>query len=259
MIEDPAGGLTFEWKEGRRKQRARITFFFVLAVAMHAGFFYVFKVVYPVSTESLPMPSRVLLLSDDDPAVRALLAEVEDRTAAYSPSLGSDVGNVSLSAYTTYQPSFAEHELKLLDPPVNVAKRLPLPGTLNGPLLLPEPESIPLPDLPKVKPKPPGPQRPVLAIGGELAQRKLTYRPELDDIFSPSSDAVATFALAVDEAGIVEYCLPDDDLGDRSEALRRAASQADLKALGKELFKLRFETAPGEGAHLTWGTVTVEW
>ncbi|MGK0188849.1 MAG: hypothetical protein ACI9R3_004663 [Verrucomicrobiales bacterium] len=261
---DPANGLTFEWQEKRHKQLARIAFYFVLAVVLHAGFFYVFKVVYPSSTQSLPLPARVMLLSEDDPAVRAVLAEVEDRTAAYSPYLGTDVGTVSLRKYTTYQPSFAEHQLELRDPPANVAKRLPLPNALGGAALLPKAESLPAPSI--VQPDnhlPPGPRHPALTIGGHLAQRVLEHRPLLDRIFSASSDAVVTFALSVDEAGIVQSCLPDDNLhSDQSEALRRAASQADLKALGRQLYQLRFNSVPGKGNpkdDLTWGFVTVEW
>lgn len=252
--------LTFEWTEGRTKQRARIAFYFVLAAVLHAGFFYIFRVIYPSSNPNLPIPSRVLLLSNDDPAVRAVLAEVEDRTAAYDTSLGTIVGSVLLSDYTMYQPSFADHELQLQDLPLKVAKRLPLPDTLNGSPVVPPPVQPPMPDLPPRQLLPTGPQQPVLAFGGGIGKRELLYRPELTGIFSQSSDLVATFTLGVDAAGIVRYCLPDEEFqADQSEALRRAAFQADLKAVGRSLYQLRFKPSPESGMGLTWGSATIEW
>ncbi|MDA0811480.1 MAG: hypothetical protein O3C21_03670 [Verrucomicrobia bacterium] len=251
-------GLTFEWADGRNRQRLRIAFFLIIALIVHAGFFYLFRVVYPTTRQSLPMPSRVLLLSENNLAMRALLAEVEDRTAAYDPSLGSTVGSAQLSDYTTYQPSFAGHELELKDPPVGVANRLPLPDAFAGPPLLPTPTKAPLLELPRRQLLPPGPTKPALAFGGDLAKRELVSTPDLAGIFSESSDVVATYTLAVDAAGIVQSCLPDQDFqADQSEALRRAASQADLKALGQSLYQLRFKSTGGTG--LTWGFTTVEW
>ncbi len=238
----------------------RIAFFLVIALVLHAGFFYLFRVVYPTTRQSLPMPSRVLLLSENNLAMRAVLAEVEDRTAAYDPSLGSTVGSAQLSDYTTYQPSFAGHELELKDPPVGVADRLPLPDAFAGPPLLPAPTKAPLLELPRRQLLPHGPTKPALAFGGDLANRDLLSSPDLAGIFSESSDVVATFTLAVDAAGRVQFCLPDEDFqADQSEALRRAASQADLKALGHSLYKLEFKPDSSGGTGLTWGFTTVEW
>ncbi|MEZ5323776.1 MAG: hypothetical protein R3F19_01725 [Verrucomicrobiales bacterium] len=256
---DPDKGLTFEWSDDRNQQRLRIVFFLIIAIVLHAGFFYLFRVVYPTNTQSLPIPSRVLLLSENDPAMRAVLAEVEDRTAAYDPSLESSVGSAQLSDYTTYQPSFAGHELELKDPPANVTDRLPLPNVFADPPLLPALKKAPLLELPRRQLLPPGPTKPVLAFSGDVAKRELVSSPDLAGIFADSSDVVATFTLAVDSAGCVHSCLPDEDFqADQSEALRRAALQANLKALGDSLLRLRFkpeDTGPG----LTWGGVTVEW
>ena len=251
-------GLTFDWNESVARQRLRLAGFIFMAVVLHAVFFYIFRVMYPASERSLPMPSRVLLLSDSDPTVRAVLAEVEDRTAAYDPSLSTTGGSIRLADYTTYEPSFSDHEPQLKSPPITVADRLPLPDALRGKVILPKAAPLRSPERPR-QILPEGPTEPVLALLGGLANRHLLQPPDLSSIFSEDTDAVATFTMGVNASGVVQYCLPDEDFqADQSEALRRAQSQADqLEALRRALYQLRFRPDPAAG--LTWGFVTVEW
>lgn len=245
----------FHWHEPRTRQRLRLAGFIFLAVVLHAAFFYVFKVVYPASTRSLPMPSRVVLLRGDDPNVRNILAEVEDRTAAYDPSLGTTVGNVALS---TYRPSFVGHKPELIAPPVLVAQRLPLPDALEGSPLLPDPDRPPAPARESALQPPAAAQQPLFALGGAIASRGLRSPPRLEGLFTGDTNAVATFAIGVNASGVVQHCIPDEDFLANQEALLRALSQADqLEALRRTLCQMRFEPAPGAG--LSWGFVTVEW
>jgi hypothetical protein len=154
--------------------------------------------------------------------------------------------------------------LLLKDLPIDVADRLPLPEALLGRSTLPPPEQLPPPDRPPREPLPIKPEQPALAFGGRIARRPLLRQPELGGIFDVDANAVTTFAIGVDAAGVVRYCMPDEDFqADQLEALRRAQSQSDqshadrLKELRQALYQMRF--VPESGVGLTWGFVTVEW
>ena len=258
-VED-RGALIFEWKESRTRPRLRIVWFLIVAALLHAAFFYVFRVVYPSTSRGMPIPSRVLLLSSDDPNVQALLAEVDDRTAAYSPDLGVEVIEPQLIDYTRYVPSFAEYQPGLKDFPVRLEERLPLPDAIGGAVQLPEVEPLPEPIAapPERLLLPPGPTEPVLAIGGSLSDRPVVNAPDLTGIFEGTMDARAVFTIGVDASGSVRFCLADEEFqADQSEALRRAASQANFQQLGERLFALRFE--PDASRELTWGFASIEW
>ena len=263
LTESKTSGLqmTFNWRDSRLPQRARLVQFLFFAFILHVGCFYVFQVVYPSTPRTHPNPSRVVLLGESDPAVRAILENVEDRVAAYSPDLGSPVGTVRLETYSRYRTSFADHVPLLKDLPDQVTRRLPLPGTSTNGLLLPEAGELPESLIEPVPPLPPGPEKAILVFGGALANREVVHRPEFKDIFPQELDTVATYSLGVNASGVVEFCIPDEGFhGDQTEALRRARalSRADeMAALRRALYQLRFKPEPGSG--LRWGHVTIEW
>lgn len=103
------GALVFN-HDGRGSLLVRYFGLFVAAsFAAHWFGFYLFQVVNPVTGRIEPVPRRVTILDPSQPAVAALMRQVDDRTVFLRPaSSGSDV-RVHLSDHSVrFRPSFAD-------------------------------------------------------------------------------------------------------------------------------------------------------
>jgi hypothetical protein len=234
---------TFEWREPRMRQRLRLLCFFLVAVVIHAGCFYVFQVVYPSSTRGIPVPMRLMVLSPNDPAAQDVLQEVEDRVVGYGLSPGDRAVTVSLE--NNYQPSFAGYRPKLRDLPQGSITRMPLPGAFDGDVLPPA-TSTAGGERRESVPGPHEPTEPLVVFGGALSDRIVTLLPKLGKLFAKNHGTLATFTVGVNRAGVVEYCLPEEEF--RAD---------DLDALQSALIQFRFE--PRSEGGIVWGTAIVEW
>jgi len=119
-VEWPKGRLLFQWSD-HRVPVLPLGIFLVIALGAHLFGFYLFQVVYPVSGRVEPVPGRVRLLDPAQPAVSALMRQIDDRLVFLRPaSSGADV-RVDLRDYAVpFRPSFSGRELKF--------RRMPMPG-----------------------------------------------------------------------------------------------------------------------------------
>jgi hypothetical protein len=125
------GALVFS-HDGRGSVVAKYFGLFVaVSFAVHWFGFYLFQVVYPVTGRVEPVPRRVTVLDPTQPAVAALMRQVDDRVVFLRPaSSGSDV-RVNLGDHSVrFRPSFADR------PPAFRAKKVeavPEPKTQTPP------------------------------------------------------------------------------------------------------------------------------
>jgi hypothetical protein len=85
MPPEQGPGLVFDWARGRRSLIA-LAGFLLFSVLIHGSGFYLFQVVYPPPIRVEPEGDAIAVLDRRDPAVRALLQRVRDRSVLLFPS-----------------------------------------------------------------------------------------------------------------------------------------------------------------------------
>ncbi len=189
-------GLLFAWGS-RKAVVAHLGLFVAISVGIHFFGFYLFQVVYPVTARVEPVPSRVHLLDPSNPAVSALMRQIDDRLVFLRPaSAGAEV-RVDLADHSVeFRPSFAEGGLNFL--PVPLAEFPGDEGDGFG-VVLPPVERLPMPETTLRS----------WRIGGALAGREIRRPEALDEVLSPFAKALEAdepavrLNLAVDRQGNV--------------------------------------------------------
>src|SRR3954471_19455911 len=94
----PETALTFHWKRPVVKTRGLAFWLFVVLLAL-AGFFYLFRVVYPQAQRFTPVPHHIVALNPADPAAREVLNKVHDVDFLILPPPSEGAGSVSLDEH----------------------------------------------------------------------------------------------------------------------------------------------------------------
>lgn len=113
----------FAWSGGKSLV-ANFSVFLGVAVLIHLFGFYLFQVVYPVTARVEPVPSRVRILDPTEPAVAALMRQVDDRLIFLRSSAADSEARVSLADFSVeFQPSFVGRDLAYRPIPLAEATR----------------------------------------------------------------------------------------------------------------------------------------
>jgi hypothetical protein len=233
----PHEPLIFAWQARDHSSWHLVVALVVLMGAM-AGFFFVFRIVHPVTQRVTTSPQRVISLDPHEPAALALIHRAQDRSFAL---LNEDESAAPLeSALLAFRPSFEGYELKLRElEPANDAVKQPSLFTPGRDVLPPVPRRV-------VKPAAALPAATLRAVmSSTLAKRGLTS-VELPGI-ALTQPARVQFRVAVGSAGQVLTALP---LGSAEESGVMQQLQTAVQAL-------RFE--PSEVQRIEWGEVSFRW
>lgn len=233
----PHEPLIFAWQARDHSSWHLVAALVVLMGAM-AGFFFVFRIVHPVTQRVTTSPQRVISLDPHEPAALALIHRAQDRSFAL---LNEDESAAPLeSALLAFRPSFEGYELKLRElEPANDAVKQPSLFTPGRDVLPPVPRRV-------VKPAAALPAATLRAVmSSTLAKRGLTS-VELPGI-ALTQPARVQFRVAVGSAGQVLTALP---LGSAEESGVMQQLQTAVQAL-------RFE--PSEVQRIEWGEVSFRW
>lgn len=233
----PHEPLIFAWQARDHSTWHLVAALVVLMGAM-AGFFFVFRIVHPVTQRVTTSPQRVISLDPHEPAALALIHRAQDRSFAL---LNEDESAAPLeSALLAFRPSFEGYELKLRElEPANDAVKQPSLFTPGRDVLPPVPRRV-------VKPAAALPAATLRAVmSSTLAKRGLTS-VELPGIALTQPTRVQ-FRVAVGSAGQVLTALP---LGSAEESGVMQQLQTAVQAL-------RFE--PSEVQRIEWGEVSFRW
>ena len=210
----------------------------LLLMTAMAAFFFIFRIVHPV-TQRLPVtPQHVISLDPNNPAELALIHRAQDRSFA----LLSDADSAAPveSPLLAFHPSFAGHEIKLreLDPATNTIRQ-PRLFTAAADVLPPVPrravDSVAVPPIAKLH----AIMSPALAKRGpasvELSGIRLTQPTRVQ------------FRVAIGSAGQIVTALPLSNVED-----------ADImQQLYAAVLALRF--SPAEAKRVDWGEISFRW
>lgn len=258
-------GLIFDWRPVRGGRR-RLIFWLAVATGAHLGFFYLFKVVLPPASRSLPPEREALFLAASSPRAERVLRSAQDRVPGLQDRSSLDDPEYErLGALVRdYQPTWKSHVATLRPMPEPDVKNA-LPSLMSGSaaVLLPElPEnpnatgaparvSLPpsaAPGADSAAPVPP-PPAPYVSVLTGLNDRPLLEQPSWPTgIFeeNPTDREGAPFMIAVDPQGRVVSCLAMD-----------SPAGLDPERLRPVLLGLRF--APAERETRQWGRIEVKW
>lgn len=194
------GGLTFAWSGGKALV-AHLGVFVAIALAIHLFGFYLFQVVYPVSSRVEPVPNRVRVLDPSQPAVAALMRQIEDRLILLNPASSDSEARVSLEDFSVaFRPSFIDRELGF--------RPIPLSGMIDregGPeLVLPPLAQLDIAESPLR----------MWRIGGGLSDRPVRRPEALDEAianFGFKGETRVRLSLSVDRRGDLRSVRPTAD------------------------------------------------
>jgi hypothetical protein len=244
----PETDLTFHWKRPVVKARG-LTFWIFAMVLGLAGFFYLFRVVYPQAQRFTPVPHHIVALNSADPAAREVLNKMHDVDFLILPAPSEAVGSVSLDEHApVFHPTFEGHKLQLQDlphqaQPIPPARLLQMDAPVLPPLDLGELKSPVSPVKPLAKAG-----RLTMRMTGPLALRAMTHPPDLGAV-SLSDPSTCRFQLGVNADGVVNVALP----------MASIENPETLQKLGRLLQAIRFAPASAGNAGPMWGTATFEW
>ena len=263
---DPA--LIFDWRPVRRVRRGLFVWLGV-ATAAHLGFFYLFKVVLPPASRTLPPERSALFLPGESPREARVLVSARDRVPGLQdPSSLDDPEFARLQALVKdYSPTWRSHVATLRTLPEADARMAlpslfagagsvllpPLPANPNAdavfvPSRAPASASAAADNADSAIPAPPPPNPFVTVLSG-LSDRALAAQPEwpkglFDENLTDREEA--PFMISVDPAGRVISCLPMD-----------APPGMDPERLRPVLLSLKFSASDRPGPQ--WGRVDVRW
>lgn len=222
--------------------RDHSTWYLVLALLVlmggMAGFFFIFRIVYPV-TERLPTtPQHVIALDPRDPAALALIHRAQDRSFALLSE--GDATLPAASALLAFQPSFAGYQLKLRE-------MAPVTTEMQPPRLFTATASV----LPPVARRATGPVAapPVAQLHAIMSSTLAKRGPAsvvLPDI-KLTQPARVQFRVAIGGAGQIITALP----------LGSAEDVEVMDQLSAAVSALRFEASAVKG--IEWGEISFRW
>ncbi len=209
-----------------------------LLMAAMAGFFFIFRIVHPV-TQRLPVtPQHVISLDPNNPAELALIHRAQDRSFALLSDADSEAPVES--PQMAFQPSFAGHEIKLRElEPATAAIHQPRLFTAAADVLPPVTrravDSVAVPPAAKLH----AIMSPSLAKRGpadvELSGIKLTQPTRVQ------------FRVAIGSAGQIVTALPLSSVDDAEI----------MQQLHAAVRTLRF--TPSDVKRVEWGEVSFRW
>jgi hypothetical protein len=232
-----ANGLIFAWHI-REHSIMRLVVALVLLMAAMSAFFFIFRIVHPVSQRLPVTPQHVISLDPNNPAELALIHRAQDRSFA----LLSDADSVAPveSPLLAFHPSFDGHEIKLRElEPATTAIHQPRLFTAAADVLPPVPRrAVDLVDaLPTAK---------LHAILSPSLEQRAPASLELSDIQLTQPTRVH-FRVAIGSAGQVITALPLSSVED-AEIMRQ---------LHAAVVALRFTSSEGQG--VDWGEISFRW
>lgn len=226
----------FEWAPPRRR-RLSLAGFLLGSLVLHALCFYLFQVVYPLTTSLTPPPARVSLISPRTEEGRALL----EWLAAEDPALASTTmrapeSTTALPPAPAHRPSYQEYKPALRELPTYRAD-LRIPSAYPpGPAPLPRARAVDAPaQVPTRVEFTPAP--------GDAKLPPLHFTAA-----SNEPPRAAHFRIAIDRAGAVRHVLLEESSGDR--ALDEQARRLLLLA--------RFAASVNDAA-LRWTLAVFQW
>jgi len=229
--------LIFAW-HARDHSTWHLVVALLMLMAAMAGFFFVFRIVHPVTRRVTTTPQRVISLDPRDPAALALIHRAQDRSFAL---LNDDTASSPLEdGVLAFRPSFEGYELKLreLEPAAEAVKQ-PRLFTPGRDVLPPVPRRV-------VEPVAAPPAATLRAVMSSTLAKRGPASVELPGIALTQPTRVQ-FRVAVGSAGQVLTALP---LGSSEEA-------AVMQQLQTAVNALRFE--PSEVRRIEWGEVSFRW
>ncbi len=210
-----------------------------LLVAVMTGFFFVFRIVHPVTHRAPTTPQHVISLDPQDPAALALINRAQDRSFAVlvdSQSLHSRESDM-----LAFRPSFEGHQLKLREMKSAVTEMAPPLSFTPGVGVLP-----PVPRRATNEAPPPPRARLNAVMGANLAKRG-PASVELPRGIALSEPARVQFRIAVGSAGQIITALP----------LGGTEDPAVMEKLLSAVKGLRFD--PSEVTRVEWGEISFRW
>lgn len=230
-------GLIFAWDVRDHSMWHLVGALVVLMAAM-AGFFFIFRIVHPV-TQRLPVtPQHVISLDPKNPAELALIHRAQDRSFA----LLSDSDSVTpvQSPLLDFHPSFAGHEIKLRElDPATADIHQPRLFTAASDVLPPVPRravgSVAVPPVAKLH----------AILSPSLAKRG-PANVELNSIKLTQPTRVQ-FRVAIGSAGQIVTALPLSSVEDAEI----------MQQLHAAIRTLRF--TPSEVKRVEWGEISFRW
>lgn len=229
--------LIFAWGVRDHSLWHLVVSLLVLMAAM-AGFFFIFRIVHPV-TQRLPVtPQHVISLDPNNPAELALIHRAQDRSFA----LLSDADSVAPveSPQMAFHPSFEGHEIKLRElEPATAAIHQPRLFTAAADVLPPVPrravDSVAVPPAAKLH-----------AIVSPALAKRGPANVELSGINLTQPTRVQ-FRVAIGSAGQIITALPLSSVDD-AEIMQQL--HAAVRAL-------RF--TPSDVKRVEWGEISFRW
>ncbi len=233
----------FDWRPPSRRKLALFSFIAASAV-LHGVCFYLFQIIYPPTVSLLPPPARVSLINGDTEEGRVLLRwiEAEDPALSSTTQRPPDAASFALPK-TNHVPSYVGHrpELKKLphdEPDLRIVSAQP-PGPVRT-----RPSA----------PPPPGGATPTRLEFADTEGLGPAAMPEMKFTAAGSgAPQAALFRIAVNAAGVVQYCFLEDSSGDPS-----LDAQAHQQLIACRFPDVQRRSRPADN-RLLWTTATFAW
>ena len=210
----------------------------LLLMTAMAGFFFIFRIVHPV-TQRLPVtPQHVISLDPNNPAELALIHRAQDRSFALLSD--ENAAEPVESPLLAFHPSYAGHEIKLRElEPATTAIRQPRLFTAAADVLPPVPrralDTVPVPYAAKLH-----------AIMSSTLAKRGPASVELSGIKLTQPTRVQ-FRVAIGSAGQIIAALPLSGVDD-ADIMRQVQSA---------VLALRFSPSAVQGVE--WGEISFRW
>lgn len=243
--------LNFHWHKPAGPG-GRLWLWLIVTALGLTSFFYLFKVVYPQTRRTTPVPQQVLILNSADPAARAIMNRVQDIDHLVLPT-SSDITNpVNLEERVpVFHPSFENHVFSLQDLPYKAFKVRPARLLDTTTPILPPLDFSDLKETPTVIQRRGNGPSLAIRLNGDLASRALLHPPDFSQIGLTDAGAYR-FQLGVNAQGHTTFVLPISD----------NAHPEITRQLTEQLTQLRFQALPTKdaaGAKPAWGIATFQW
>lgn len=228
--------LIFAWSARDHSTWHLFVALLVLMGAM-AAFFFVFRIVHPITQRLPTTPQHVISLDPRDPAALALIHRAQDRSFALLSESDSLPEEKDLLAF---RPSFQDHQLKLLEPaPITSATHLPRLFTAASDVL------------------PPVPRR---ATSPPVVQEESSLHAVIStSLIKRGPASVALSGIVLTQPSRVQYRVAVGAAGEIITALPLGSVEDEevMKQLHDAVMSLRF--APSNVKRIEWGEVSFRW
>ena len=229
--------LIFSW-DVRDHSMWRLVGALVLLMAAMSGFFFIFRIVHPV-TQRLPVtPQHVISLDPNNPAELALIHRAQDRSFALLSD--ADSASPAESPLLAFHPSFEGHEIKLRElEPLTTAIHQPRLFTAAADVLPPVPRRA-------VDSVAAAPAAKLHAIMSPALSKRGPASVELSGVKLTQPTRVQ-FRVAIGSAGQIVTALPLSSVED-AEIMHQ---------LHAAVVALRF--TPSDVRRVEWGEISFRW